>query len=53
MKDVQKRLGHAQLSTTMDIYVKSTEKMEKKTVSIFENAAIMICLPNKFYVGKW
>ena len=38
MKDVQKRLGHAQLSTTMDIYVKATEKMEKETVNIFESA---------------
>jgi integrase len=38
MKDVQMRLGHAQLSTTMDTYVKSTEKMEKETVNLFENA---------------
>lgn len=38
MKDVQIRLGHAQLSTTMDTYVKTTEKMAKETVNVFENA---------------
>jgi integrase len=38
MKDVQKRLGHAQLSTTMDTYVTATEKMSTQTVNIFEKA---------------
>jgi integrase len=38
MKDVQVRLGHSQLSTTMDTYVTTTEKMSKETVSIFESA---------------
>lgn len=37
MKDIQKRLGHSKLSTTMDTYSHVTEKMEKKTVNIFEN----------------
>ena len=39
MKDVQERLGHAQLSTTMDTYTHVTEKMSKETVSILEKAA--------------
>lgn len=38
MKDVQKRLGHSRLSTTMDTYVKATEKMARDTVEIFEKA---------------
>ncbi len=38
MKDVQERLGHAQLSTTMDTYTHVTEKMSKETVSILEKA---------------
>jgi len=38
MKDVQTRLGHAQLSTTMDTYVSVTEKMSTQTVNIFETA---------------
>ncbi len=38
MKDVQKRLGHSKLSTTMDTYVTVTEKMSKETVDIFEKA---------------
>lgn len=36
MKDVQKRLGHAKLSTTMDTYVSVTEKMRTDTVDILE-----------------
>lgn len=36
MKDVQERLGHAVLSTTMDTYAHVTEKMKKDTVDIFE-----------------
>lgn len=38
MKDVQIRLGHSQLSTTMDTYVKATKKMSNQTVDIFEKA---------------
>lgn len=36
MKDVQKRLGHSRLTTTMDTYTHATEKMSKDTVDIFE-----------------
>lgn len=43
MKDVQKRLGHSRLATTMDTYVKSTEKMSEGTVDIFER----LCHPQK------
>jgi integrase len=41
MKDVQKRLGHSRLATTMDTYTHATEKMSKNTVDIFEK----ICHP--------
>ena len=36
IKDVQKRLGHTSLSTTMDIYSHVTDKMKNETVEIFE-----------------
>lgn len=36
MKDVQKRLGHSKLSTTMDTYVHVTQKMKSESVDIFE-----------------
>lgn len=36
MKDVQARLGHSSLSTTMDTYSHVTQKMKKETVEIFE-----------------
>lgn len=36
MKDVQLRLGHSKLATTMDTYAHVTEKMSKNTVDIFE-----------------
>lgn len=35
-KDIQKRLGHSKLSTTMDTYSHVTEKMSHETVNIFE-----------------
>lgn len=37
MKDVQERLGHSRISTTMDIYAHVTEKTKKETVIIFED----------------
>lgn len=40
IKDVQKRLGHAQLRTTMDTYVHDTESMQNHSVDIFEKAAV-------------
>jgi len=37
MKDVQVRLGHSKLSTTMDIYTHATDTMSTETVDIFES----------------
>ncbi|MEN7553175.1 tyrosine-type recombinase/integrase [Clostridioides difficile] len=36
IKDIQNRLGHSQLSTTMDTYSHVTDKMKNETVDIFE-----------------
>lgn len=36
MKDVQIRLGHSKLSTTMDTYTHTTDEMSLETVQIFE-----------------
>ncbi|WP_312372723.1 tyrosine-type recombinase/integrase [Lachnoclostridium sp.] len=36
MKDVQERLGHANISITLDIYSHVTPKMRQQTVDIFE-----------------
>lgn len=36
MKDVQIRLGHSRLSTTMDTYTHTTDEMSLETVQIFE-----------------
>ena len=36
IKDVQTRLGHASIETTLDIYPHSTEKSSKNTVNLFE-----------------
>ncbi|HHY26445.1 MAG TPA: site-specific integrase [Desulfitobacterium dehalogenans] len=49
MKDVQKRLGHTRLSTTMDTYTHPTEKMANDTVEIFEKH---VCQRKKNSVGK-
>lgn len=37
LKEIQSRLGHSKLSTTMDIYSHVTPKMKDNTVSILEN----------------
>lgn len=37
-KEIQKRLGHSRLSTTMDTYVHPTFKMKKDAVDVFEKA---------------
>ena len=37
IKDIQCRLGHSRLSTTMDTYSHVTKKMSDNTVDIFEN----------------
>lgn len=36
-KDISARLGHANISTTMNIYAHNTPTMQKQTVDIFEN----------------
>lgn len=36
IKDIQKRLGHSKLSTTIDTYSHVTKTMEQNTVDIFE-----------------
>ena len=37
IKDIQKRLGHSKLATTMDTYSHVTQKMKNDTVDIFES----------------
>lgn len=37
IKDIQKRLGHNRISTTMDTYSHVTDKMKNETVEIFDN----------------
>lgn len=37
-KDVQERLGHANIETTLGTYTHSTEKMSEESVEIFETA---------------
>lgn len=39
IKDVQKKLGHARASITIDTYLHLTEKMQDETLDIFENIA--------------
>lgn len=38
IKDVQTRLGHADINTTLQIYTHATEKMAERSVEIFEKA---------------
>jgi len=39
VKDVQARLGHSNISTTLQTYVHATDSMASKSVDIFEKAA--------------
>jgi len=39
IKDVQMRLGHSDVKTTINTYVHDTETMKKRTVDIFEKAS--------------
>lgn len=41
-KDVQIRLGHSNIGTTLQIYTHGTEQMQNETVDIFEKAASSI-----------
>lgn len=38
IKDVQERLGHSDIQTTLNAYVHNTEQMKNQTVDIFEKA---------------
>ena len=40
IKDVQERLGHASVTTTMDRYVHNTDDMKQRTVDLFDSIAI-------------
>jgi len=40
IKDIQERLGHSKLATTIDIYSHVTAKMKNNTVNILENIII-------------
>ncbi|MGU9083454.1 tyrosine-type recombinase/integrase [Clostridium perfringens] len=42
IKDIQKRLGHSKLATTMDTYSHVTDKMKNNTVDIFESIATRV-----------
>lgn len=37
IKDVQERLGHADIQTTMNKYVHNTDEMKQTTVNLFES----------------
>ena len=39
IKNVQKRLGHDDINTTLQVYTHATEKMAERSVEIFEKAA--------------
>lgn len=39
IKDVQERLGHSKIETTLDTYTHVTDKMTNETVDIFEKAS--------------
>lgn len=47
IKDVQKRLGHTNIETTLDTYTHATEKMAEQSVDIFEKAVNHSILPTK------
>jgi integrase len=40
VRDVQERLGHAHIETTLGTYTHPTEKMSSRTVEIFEKASL-------------
>lgn len=38
IKDIQQRLGHSKLATTMDTYSHVTKKMSQDSIQLFEDA---------------
>jgi integrase len=36
MKEVQDRLGHSKITTTMDVYAHTTKQTRKKTADLFD-----------------
>lgn len=40
LKDVQERLGHSNIQTTMNKYVHNTDEMQNRTVELFEQIAV-------------
>ena len=40
VKNVQARLGHSDITTTLQTYVHDTEEMGKESVALFEQAAM-------------
>ena len=46
VKDVQTRLGHNNINTTLQVYIHDTAIMSKRSVELFEKAAT-ICQPLK------
>ena len=46
-KSLQKLLGHASITTTMDTYVSVTDNSKLEAVSIFENGVNGVDLPRK------
>lgn len=41
IKDVQKRLGHADINTTLQVYTHATEKMAERSVEMLSNRSQM------------
>ncbi|MEY8236880.1 tyrosine-type recombinase/integrase [Lachnospiraceae bacterium 66-29] len=41
IKDVQTRLGHSNIQTTLQTYVHDTEKMASESVDLFEQAVAL------------
>ncbi|GKX65151.1 hypothetical protein rsdtw13_04090 [Clostridium sp. TW13] len=50
IKDIQNRLRHSKLATTMDTYSHVTKKMKNDSVSIFEK--LINNLPPKYFL-RW
>ena len=40
VKTVSSRLGHAQISTTMDIYSHALKKMDEKAAAVLDNLLV-------------